>query len=380
MSVRKQKGKGRDGSVYDFWIVDIKYRHSDGRIERVRKVPRYQTRAAAERLEREILQMLTAGTYEKKTASHPSVREMPTLAQFAEEFMVKYVAAHNKPSEQSTKQRIIRQHLAPGLGRILLDQIGQRDISGYIAAKKKTKLSPKTINNHLMVLGRMLRVAAEWGIITDVPAIKKLKEAEPVFDFLTFEEARRLVASCTDDLRRQVVFILNTGLRIGEVRALRWEHVDMVRGQMIVRLNDWKGIEGPPKGGRTRVVPLNAAALAVLREHRHLRSKRVFCKPDGSRLGEHPFSKKLATACRRAELRWVSWHVMRHTFASHLAMCGVPLKAVQELMGHATIEMTMRYAHLSPDVRDQAVDALLQGQYRGNTLAGHKKDQQKQAL
>ena len=64
------------------------------------------------------------------------------------------------------------------------------------------------------------------------------------------------------------------------------------------------------------------------------------------------------SACRRAGLRQIGWHVLRHTFASHLVMKGAPLKAVQELLGHATIEMTMRYAHLSPSVRRDAVKLL----------------------
>jgi site-specific recombinase XerD len=63
-------------------------------------------------------------------------------------------------------------------------------------------------------------------------------------------------------------------------------------------------------------------------------------------------------------LRRIGWHALRHTFASHLVMRGVPLKAVQELMGHATIEMTMRYAHLSPDVRRSAVQMLLRAAAR----------------
>ena len=71
-------------------------------------------------------------------------------------------------------------------------------------------------------------------------------------------------------------------------------------------------------------------------------------------------------AYKKAGLRRISWHVLRHTFASHLVMNGVPLKAVQELMGHATIEMTLRYSHLSPEVRRNAVQLL---DRHGNSMA-----------
>ncbi len=74
-------------------------------------------------------------------------------------------------------------------------------------------------------------------------------------------------------------------------------------------------------------------------------------------------------ACKRAGLRLVQWHCMRHSFASHLVMRGVPLKAVQELHGHASMEMTMRYAHLSPDVRRDAVNTLVNVHPDGNMAA-----------
>lgn len=68
--------------------------------------------------------------------------------------------------------------------------------------------------------------------------------------------------------------------------------------------------------------------------------------------------RALPRACRKAGLREVGWHTLRHTYASHLAMLGVPLKMIQELLGHSTMEMTMRYAHLAPDVKKQAVQLL----------------------
>jgi site-specific recombinase XerD len=80
--------------------------------------------------------------------------------------------------------------------------------------------------------------------------------------------------------------------------------------------------------------------------------------------------KFVKVVCRRANLRPITWHVLRHTFASHLAMKGAPLKTIQELLGHATIDMTMRYAHLSPEVKRDAVDLLdsngaREGRHRG---------------
>jgi len=122
--------------------------------------------------------------------------------------------------------------------------------------------------------------------------------------------------------------------------------------------NDWRGIIGTPKGSKSRTIPLNAEALAALTTHRHLKGPLVFSKADGTRLDQDTCRRALERIRKLAGLKKIQWHGLRHTFASHLAMRGVPLKAIQELMGHATIEMTMRYAHLTPDVREAAVRQL----------------------
>ena len=100
-------------------------------------------------------------------------------------------------------------------------------------------------------------------------------------------------------------------------------------------------------------MPLSDDALKGLKSQRHLRAELVFCAEGGRELQENECKWPLWRACKRASLRRVGWHALRHTFASHLVMRGVPLKAVQELLGHATIEMTMRYSHLSPVSVDQ---------------------------
>ena len=126
----------------------------------------------------------------------------------------------------------------------------------------------------------------------------------------------------------------------------------MKRGKLQVRRSLWQGVTGLPKGGRGRTVDLPGSVVDALKGYRHLRGPYVFCQPDGQPLTasmtEHPLSRAVSRAGISREQGRITWHNLRHTYGSHLAMRGVPLKVIQELMGHATIEMTMRYAHLAP--------------------------------
>ena len=151
---------------------------------------------------------------------------------------------------------------------------------------------------------------------------------------------------------------LRTGLRQGELLALRWEDVDLKTGLLRVRQSVTRGHVTEPKSGKGRDVPLSDDAVAAFKTQRHLRGPLVFCDQDGTMLVKTECKWPLWRACQRAGLRRISWHVLRHSFASHLAMRGVPLKVVQELLGHATMDMTMRYAHLSPNIPREAVKAL----------------------
>ena len=126
----------------------------------------------------------------------------------------------------------------------------------------------------------------------------------------------------------------------------------------MVRRAAWKATVDTPKSGIAREIPLSEEALRALKAHKHLRGELVFCMEDGSMITRESCKRPLWRACKRANLQRIGWHVLRHTFASHLAMRGAPLKAVQELLGHSDIKMTMRYAHLSPDARRDAVRLL----------------------
>lgn len=344
--------------------VSIRIRLPSGEIVRERYRHRDLGKAAAERWANErVVQLLKHGKEPRQTEVKAAPKEIPTFAVFAEEFLQTYATTNNKASELDSKRRILENHLKPALGTKRLDEIGPREIEAFKAAQVKAELEPKTINNQLTVLLKILNTAVKWRSSTGLaiaPDIEWMDVPDQEFDFLKFEEADRLLEKVDSWWKTMTLVALRTGLRIGELRALRWEDVDLVAGRIMVRQAAWKKKIGTPKGGKSREIPLSPDALEALKGHRHLRGEYVFCHEagDGELLTEGEVKWPLWRACKRASLRMIQWHVLRHTFASHLVMRGVPLKAVQELMGHATIEMTMRYAHLAPEVRSEAVAML----------------------
>lgn len=347
MAVRKDKTKG--------WIVDFWFHHVNGRRERIRQKAPRQTKRGAEEYERQLRQKLLC-----PTPNHQH-KEVPTVAVFGQEFMDTYVQVHNKPSEIKSKGNIFRLYLNPQLGSTTLDLIGVREVDRLKGSLLKRGLSPKTINNALAVLGKLLRYAEEIGFIKQVPKIRPLNVPKPAFDFLSFNEADRLLDAAKKDDSEWLTLIyvaLKTGLRWGELAELRWSDVDLVAGRLIVQRAFACGVVGTPKSGLSREVPLSPETVKVLKAHRHLRGDLVFSETDGSRHIYHRTSSALERICHRSGLREISWHVLRHTFASHLIMRGRSLKEVQELLGHSDYGMTLRYAHLAPSVKRDAVIEL----------------------
>jgi len=334
-------------------VVDVNAVGKDGRLRRVQRVSPLQNRRAAEKLEHELREELVNADDRKPATAV----ESPLFSDFAKEFIDTYATPNNKPSEVESKRMILRVHLKPAFGELRLDQIGPAEIDAYKAIKLAAEVAHKTINNHLTVLRKMLAVAVEWKRLGTAPSFKWLKPPPPEFDFLTFEESNRLIAGADGEWRTMITVAARTGLRLGELLALSWTDVDLEAGRLFVRRAVARGIIGTPKNGRSREVALSQQATAALEAHPR-RSLLVFSDADGKMLTKGATKAPLANALKRAGLRHIGWHALRHTFASHLVMRGAPIKAVQELLGHSTIEMTMRYSHLSPDARRDAVRLL----------------------
>lgn len=344
MSVGKRKDRGGK------WYIHIKMKLPDGAVHEERRLSPVQTKRGAERYERQRREEILNPT--------PVRIDAPTLAEFWGEY-VGYAETNRKAATVLAKKSMMRLHLLPVFGSRKLDEIDRRSLESYKVRKAKEGLAAKTINNQLTALRSILTTARDWGQVEQLPVFEWLKTEKPDFDFFDFDEAERLIAGADPGLWQTMVLVaLNTGMRFGELMAWRWDDVDLQARRMRVARNWSAGVISSPKGGRPREAPLNSRVVAALKSWRHLRGELVFCREDGSMIPHAQMTRPLWRACRRAGLRRVGWRVLRHTFASHLVMRGVPLKAVQELMGHATMDMTLRYAHLSPNVSRDAVEAL----------------------
>ena len=204
-------------------------------------------------------------------------------------------------------------------------------------------------------------------LLETVPRVKLLKVPPQRFDFLTFEELSRLVEAMKDDPERLALVLLGAeaGLRQGETMALEWGDVDLVAGLLTVRRSSWKGVIGTPKSGRERKVPLTGRLRTALKAIKHLKSELVLCLQDGKPV----YSVGHRGCGKKAGLRLIGSHVLRHTFCSHLAMRGAARKAIQELVGHSTLTMTLRYMHLAPSALHEAIGLLNCGQSVGSAAS-----------
>lgn len=338
------------------WEVDIAITLPDGTKRRERRKAPVSAKSAALRWGR----ARELELYLQRPAD--VTIEAPTLGEFTPRFLDGYaVANRQKPSGIAAKETILRIHLVPLFGAKKLDEITNEDVQhlkGHLHGK-----SSKTVNNVLSVLNTLLKVAVEWDVIDRMPCtIRLLPMAHPSeAPFHDFDEYERLIVAARDlDWRAHLIVLLggDAGLRCGEMMALEWTDIDLVKRMLWVRHSEWKGKVTVPKGGRPRLVPLTNRLRTALRAHRHLRSERVVCHDDGEPLTQKVVRGFVYRASRLAGLTNGGVHILRHTFCSHLAMRGAPARAIQELAGHKDLITSQRYMHLSPAAVETAIRLL----------------------
>jgi integrase len=268
------------------------------------------------------------------------------------------------------RTRDFKRHILPVIGDLRLTDVSYAVLEGLWATLAKTQpasckdenrvLGKKTIFNLQLHVCNFLKRAKKHKLIDSMPDIEWIKVPEGAFDYLSFEEAHRLRSVPRDEWRTMILVAMRTGLRFGELLALRWVDVDFDRRMIAVRQNYVRGEFKAPKSGRTRYVPMTPDVVAELQVHKHTRGPLVFCDFAGNVLERYPVVKALTERLAMIGLaeRGMGWHDLRHTYASHLVMSGVDIYVVQRLLGHRSIKTTERYVHLAPDFVHSAVAAL----------------------
>ncbi|MBL7057805.1 site-specific integrase [Patescibacteria group bacterium] len=338
MSIRK---------VHGAWWVDFRF----NRVRHRRRSPD-NTKAGAQSYEAMLRQRLARG--------EPIVEEVvniPSFKEFSQRWFEVYVKNNNKLSEQITKERLLRVHLVPFFGRMSLDSIKNVNVEEFKASRLKKGLTRKSVNNQLAVLAKCLSVAKEWGDVENVPIIKLLKLDPVKFDYLTIGECDLLLDNAKGEYKDMILLAIKTGLRFGELIALDWSDVDLVKNVLTIRRTIVGGVlQNSTKSNKIRHVELNSDGNCMLKGRQKVTGY-VFCNEGGS-IKQGSACKYLERLCKRVGLRHIGWHVFRHTFASHLAQNGIAIQVIQQLLGHSDIRTTLRYSHLSSSNLQDAVATL----------------------
>lgn len=253
-----------------------------------------------------------------------------------------------------------------------LDLETYRNIRKSIPVRGENPRTDASVNREMALISHMLSKSVEWDILEVSPFTKgkrlMFKENNQRLRFLTNDEIIKLLDACPLHLGHIVEVAIHTGMRRGELLSLKWEQIR--NGFIYLTIT---------KSGKPRQVPINdtlATLFQVIRKEQKVGMEYVFIysrknKRKKEAVGSaadvlnvvegNPVSSlktSFSSALRRAGIQDFKFHDLRHTFASQLVMNGVNLKAVQELLGHADIKMTMRYAHLSQDHLQDAVAVL----------------------
>ena len=265
-------------------------------------------------------------------------------------------------------------------GEKRLYQISPLDVETYKKQRKETPTrarkprSEVAVNRELETLRHMFNKAVEWGMMEKNPFDKfrepiLFKEDENRVRYLTEDEIKKLFAVLEEKpkkkrkplseeeptrrinpsyLKNIVKAALLTGLRRGDLLSLKWADADLEKG--VLFFNEQK------KRSRRRIKVLNSEMIELLKSIPRGESETIFNGPEGKPLKD--IKRSFRTALKKAGINDFHFHDLRHTSASYMVMRGASLKAVQEHLGHTSLTMTQRYAHLSPEFQRSEVERL----------------------
>lgn len=300
-----------------------------------------------------------------------------TFKAFALRWLDEYAKGKVKESTYADYEGSVRVHLIPAFGDLPLCRITLEDIQRFVNSKLHDgQLSPKRINNILVPLKEMFKHAVRWNYLDENPAlyVEKPRIIRQEMDFLTPEEIKLFLNAV--EPRYQALFHMAclTGLRRGELLACKWSNLDLTRRQYFVKESLYRDKFVEPKSALSkRAVNLSPTLIRILEKHKVEQDKQIlklgaeyqrldliFCQDNGKPLDANNMVKRVfIPALKRAQLRRIRFHDLRHSYASLLIDQGENPKYIQNQLGHSSIQITMdRYGHLMPEKNTAAGEKL----------------------
>jgi integrase len=266
------------------------------------------------------------------------------------EFADTYISRHVSLLKAAKTEKVRALFWKREFGNRPIGQITAAELQDWQARKHQTN-KPATVNRMMCRLRHMFNKAVEWELLDESPMrrIKFLRENNARLRYLSLEECQKLLSACIAPHMRAIATIaLHTGMRRGEILNLRGRDIDLVSGHLVIR---------DAKNGEPRHIPMDSTVRDLLSGYIPTSSDSyVFPSASGGRL--YTFQKAFRNARTRAGMPDLHFHDLRHTFASLFMMNGGDLYVLKGILGHKSISMTQRYAHLSPAYTKAMVDKM----------------------
>ncbi len=395
MAKKTKKRANGEGSIYQrsngTWVAQITIgRDSEGRPKRTSFSGK--TRKEVQEKVNKALSELQTGTFIEPTKT--------TLAQWLDTWMEEYKKPSLRPTTYEGYNFIIKTHITPAtIGNIQLRHIQPSDLQRFYNAKLesgradgKGGLSPRMIRYiHAILHGALKQAVREGLVIRNVTeAVTLPRHQRKEFTPLTQEQVIKFLNSIKNDKFYPAILLdLGSGLRLGELLALRWQDVDLKNAVIRVRqsLASVKGqwlFQEPKSEKSRRSIPIPKDIITELKAHKARQNQEkllagtayqdhdlVFAMPDGNPLKVRSFQEHFEKLLSNAGMPRVRFHDLRHTYATLLLEAGEHPKVVQELLGHSQITMTLdTYSHVLPELKQAAAAKL------GNILQKRKSPSQ----
>ncbi len=359
----KAKVKGKP-AVYYYAVYYV------GKKQKWEKAPYPGRKEDAQRLLNQRLSELDQGEYRE-------IQKI-TFTEYTERWLRDYVndPNHIKPSTANSYRRIIDKRLLPFFGDYSLTSITVETVEGFVAILSKEGLSPNTIQNQLVPLTSMFNAALRQGYMktSPMPLVKKPRVRKKEMRFLSAIELRRFLEVVPDLWQSFFATAALTGMRLGELLAMRWKNLDCETGVYNVRERLYEGLFDTPKSeAGQRAIQLSPRVIEVMRAQRGSQAKEkirrggvygdqdlVFCTGWGTPLVNlQALRKTFNDSLDAANCDRVRIHDLRHTYAALLIAQNANPKFIQRQMGHSSIQVTFdTYGHLMPDTLTETVKAL----------------------